>query len=84
MFQFGVPKKSIGLKNGPSIMDSEVSRMRQRNLIQDREKLFNDVMQQKMTANFLKDENLKLRTRVQIMEQELNKKDRYIDDLISQ
>ncbi|CDW75040.1 UNKNOWN [Stylonychia lemnae] len=49
LFQFGLPKKSLALKNGPSIMDSEMSRMR-----------------------------------VQIMEQELNKKDRYIDDLISQ
>lgn len=39
-------------------------------------------MKQKMTANHLKDENTKLRTKIQILDGELTKKERVIDDLL--
>jgi len=37
-----------------------------------------------MTANLLKDENVKLKTKVHILESELLKKERLIDDLLMQ
>jgi hypothetical protein len=39
-------------------------------------------MKQKITANFFKDENMKLKTRVHILENELTKKERLVDDLL--
>lgn len=39
-------------------------------------------MKQKIAANFLKDENVKLKTRIHILEGELNKKEKLIDDLL--
>ena len=40
-------------------------------------------MKQKMTTNNLADENMRLRTKVQIVQQELQKKERVIDDLVT-
>lgn len=37
-----------------------------------------------MTANFLKDENTKLRTKTHILEAELAKKEKLVDDLLLQ
>jgi len=37
-----------------------------------------------MTANFLKDENIRLKTRVHILESEIVKKEKLIDDLLLQ
>ena len=39
-------------------------------------------MKQRMTTNNLKDENTRLRTKLQIVEVELQRKDKVIDDLI--
>ena len=39
-------------------------------------------MKQRMTTNNLKDENMRLRTKLQIVEGELQRKDKVIDDLI--
>ena len=39
-------------------------------------------MKQRMTTNNLKDENTRLRTKLQIVEGELQRKDKVIDDLI--
>ena len=41
-------------------------------------------MKQKLTANFFKEENVKLKTKVHILETELNKKEKLIDDLLMQ
>jgi hypothetical protein len=41
-------------------------------------------MKQKITANFFKDENMRLKTRVHILENELTKKERLVDDLLLQ
>ena len=49
---------------------------------QERERLYDDVMKQRMTANNLRDENLKLRTRLHMAENELTRKDKTIDDLL--
>lgn len=51
---------------------------------QDRERLYDDVMRQRMTTNLLKDENTKLKTRLFFIESELAKKDKLIDDLMIQ
>lgn len=58
--------------------------MRPKVIRQEREKLYDDALRQKMTANLLKDENVKLKTKVHILESELLKKERLIDDLLMQ
>jgi len=76
-------KKSFANKN-PSTMDLEVNRLRPKLFVQDRERLFDDAMKQKMTANFLKDENVRLKTKIQILEGEMGKKEKIIDELLLQ
>ena len=49
--------------------------------MQDRERLYEDVIAQKMTSNNLTVENLKLKTRIQILEAELARKDRKIEEM---
>lgn len=79
----GVQKKSFPSKN-PSTIDLEISRMRPRIVTQERERLYDDALKQKMTANFLKDENMKLKTRMHMLEAEMAKKEKHIDDLLQQ
>jgi len=80
--QFG-GKKTFASKN-PSTLDLEVSRLRPKLANLDREKLYDDAMKQKITANFFKDENMRLKTRVHILENELSKKERLVDELLLQ
>jgi len=56
--------------------------LRPKNVTQERERLYDDVVRQRMETNNLKDENTKLRTRLQITESEINRKDKIIDELI--
>lgn len=56
--------------------------MRPKNIKQEREKLYDDALRQKMTANLLKDENLRLKTRIHILESEVTKKERLVDELL--
>lgn len=67
------------------MLNSDLNRLRggpTKNFILDRERLFDDAIKQKIAANFLKDENLKLKTKVHILEGEMQKKERFIDELI--
>lgn len=41
-------------------------------------------MKHKITANFFKEENIKLKTKVHILEGELIKKEKLVDDLLLQ
>ena len=79
---FGVSKKVSYPSKNPSTMDLEVSRMRPRNIKQERERLYDDALRQKMIANLLKEDNLKLKTKVHILEAEIIKKERLVDDLL--
>ena len=81
--QFGGIKKSVGSKN-PSTLDLEVSRLRPRQINLERERLYDDNLKQKITSNFLKDENVKLKTKCHILEADLSKKEKIIDDLLLQ
>ena len=63
-------------------MEADVVKLRPRVVLQERERLYDDVMKQRMATNNLKDENLKLRTRLQMTENELARKDKMIDDLL--
>ena len=56
--------------------------MRPRIVLQERERLYDDVMKHRMTANNLRDENIKMRTRLQMTENELARKDKMIDELL--
>lgn len=58
--------------------------MRPKNIRQERERLYDDALRQKMTANLLKDENTKLKTKVHILESELSRKEKLVDDLLMQ
>ena len=58
--------------------------MRPRVIHQEREKLYDDAMKQKITANFFKEENVKLKTKIHILEGEVTKKEKLIDDLLMQ
>ena len=51
---------------------------------QEREKLFEDALRQKIHVNFFKEENTKLKTKIQILEGELTKKEKLVDDLLLQ
>ena len=42
----------------------EVVKLRPRVVLQERERLYDDVMKQRMETNLLRDENTKLRTRL--------------------
>ena len=59
-------------------------KLRPRIINQERERLYDDVLQQRMTTNTLKDENTRLRTKLQCVEVEMQRKDKVIDDLIVQ
>ena len=61
----------------------EVGKLRPRVVLQERERLYDDVMRQRMETNSLRDENTKLRTRLQMVETELMRKDKIIDDLLA-
>lgn len=67
-----------------SLIDLEISRLRPKNVQQERERLYDDVMKQRMTTNNLNQENIKLKTRIHMIEAELQRKDRVIDDLVQQ
>lgn len=67
--------KSVAIEN-------DVIKLRPKNVTQERERLYDDVVRQRMETNNLKDENTKLRTRLQITESEINRKDKIIDELI--
>lgn len=69
------------LKNSQASL--EVSKLRPRVIHQERERLYDDVMKQRMTTNNLNGENTRLKTRIQIVEAELQRKDKVIDDLIA-
>lgn len=81
LLQFGQHKKSFVSKN-PSAIDLEVSKLRPRIINQERERLYDDAMRQKMAANYLKDENTRLKTKIHILESELTKKEKLVDDLL--
>jgi hypothetical protein len=50
---------------------------------QEREALYEDALKQKLTANAFKEENVRLKTRLQALEVESLKKERLIDELLT-
>lgn len=81
----GLPPTGAGMVGkSQNILDVEVSKLRPRVVNQERERLYDDVMKQRMTTNHFKDENTKLKTRLFFIETELGKKDKIIDDLMAQ
>jgi hypothetical protein len=61
----------------------DVVKLRPRVVLQERERLYDDVMKQRMETNSLRDENTKCRTRLAMVEAELMRKDKIIDDLLA-
>ena len=57
--------------------------MRPKIVNQEREALYEDNIKQKLAANYLKDENVKLKTRLHMLEVEMLKKEKIIGDIIS-
>jgi hypothetical protein len=64
-------------------IEQEIVKLRPRVVLQERERLYDDVMKQRMAANNLRDENIKLRTRLHMTDNELARKDKTIDELLS-
>jgi hypothetical protein len=50
----------------------------------EREQLYDETIRIKMLNNQFKEDNVKLKTKVKIMENELNRKEKTIEDLFSQ
>lgn len=50
---------------------------------QEREALYEDVLRQKLTANAYRDENIRLRTRLQALEEDLLRRERLVDELVA-
>ena len=86
--------KKLGMNQAPKVssiamsakassqINFELNKLRPNGVInQDREKLYEDVMKQRMTTNNLATENTRLRTRIQILETEVSRKDKVIDDM---
>ena len=46
--------------------------------------MYDDALRQKMISNLLKDENVKLKTKVHILESEIARKEKLVDDLLLQ
>ncbi len=58
-------------------------KLRPRVIHQERERLFDDVMKSRMTTNNLATENTRLKTKIQIVEGELLRKEKMMEDLMS-
>jgi hypothetical protein len=80
--KFG-PSGVGGVKAGEGPTSYDVSKMRPNLARHEKERLFDDAMKLKINMNMYKDEYTKLRTKFHILEVELNKKERLIDDLLS-
>ena len=55
---------NIPITPGKLNIDMEVSKYRPRIVAQERERLYDDVMRQRIATNVFKDENTKLRTKL--------------------
>ena len=66
----------------PSTVEIDVSRMKPRFTNHDRERIIEEAMKQKISTNLLRDENTKLRTKIHILESELSKKEKFVDELL--
>lgn len=67
-----------------NFIEIQISKLRPNKVNQERERLYDDVMKQRMTTNVLREENVKLKTRLLFVENEIAKKDKMIDDLLVQ
>jgi len=91
--QFKLPKGFQSINNNlvapvsakaSNFMEIQISKLRPNKVNQERERLYDDVMKQRMTTNVLREENVKLKTRLLFVENEVAKKDKIIDDLLVQ
>lgn len=74
---------SLTTKQPLSSIDLEASRLRPRQVLNmEREALYEDVLKQKLTNNQVRDENIRLKTRLQALEGELRQKDRIVEELV--
>ena len=65
-----------------SLADIGVSKLRPLNVKQERECLYDDVLNQRVISNNLKEENKRLKTKIAILERQLYRKERVIDGLV--
>lgn len=65
------------------MMDLQISKLRPNRVNQERERLYDDVLKQRMTTNVYKEENTRLKTRLLFIENDIAKKDRLIDELMA-
>jgi hypothetical protein len=63
-------------------IDLEANKLRPKIVNQEREALYEDVLKQKLHNNAYRDENIKLKTRMAVLEAELRQRERVIDELL--
>lgn len=84
MQQPSMPQMNLSSKASNSHVSLDIYRMRPRIIQKERERLYDDVLAQKMASNNLVTENTRLKTRVQMVEREFAKKEKEIDELMNQ
>ena len=63
-------------------IDLEATKLRPKVVNQEREILYENVLKQKLHNNAIRDENIKLKTRVAMLEVEMKQRERVIDELL--
>jgi len=63
-------------------IDLEATKLRPKVVNQEREILYENVLKQKLHNNAIRDENIKLKTRMAVLEAELRQRARVIDELL--
>jgi len=71
----------LKLKRPPLPDAATLARMKPKYIALDKERLYEEALALKMEANYFREENVKLRTRMQQLDKELEKRDETLEDL---
>ena len=71
---------SLVQKSGVSILLPEMNRTIPKIMHKDKERLYDEALKLKANNNSVRDENLRLRTRVKVLENELHRKERLLEE----
>lgn len=63
----------------PDLTTHDFARILPKKIHQDKERLYSEALQLKQTVNELMEENVRLKTKISILEKEKDKMNRYID-----
>ena len=75
-----ISANSIAKSN--TLAELGVAKLRPNHVKQEKESLYEDVLDARVIANDLKDENKKLKTKIAILERQMNRREKVIDGLV--